>query len=133
MVNWPIVFSALLSVFLLLHLFMCVACWCAMYHRFRYTDMEHKRHVRIMTRALVALMYRNAYTSNGTDYDVLVEMVAGFYLFGYTAGSKAMPPEGLNPYVRQHKVLRPFYKQIIHLTQNAYRVGEEDAQCRNVA
>lgn len=125
MVSWITAASLVVSALLLLHIFMWIACWCAMSTRFRFTGLDTKTNIRLMARTLMLAIYRNAYTSNGSDYDVLVEMIAAFFLFGYTAGKHGQPESGLEPYVRRYKATRNFHDQLVRLTRSAYHIGKE--------
>jgi hypothetical protein len=60
-----------------------------MYTRFRNTGFERHHHVLPMALALVRALYHNSVHNITSNNDDLVEMIAGFYLYGYTNGQLA--------------------------------------------
>lgn len=64
-------------------------CYSAMYMRFQNTGFEKHQHLIPMALALMRAVYLNSVHGVTEDNDDLVEMVAGFYLYGYTNGQAA--------------------------------------------
>ena len=119
----------ILSIVLTLHLILLLGCWCAMKNRFRHTDFDTYPHIPVLTWHLFQAIYINELRGVTDNRDHLVEMVAGFYLYGFSSGKKniVVYPHMFNRYVGKHKSTQPFHSLLVRLLKSAHRNGLEVA------